>query len=282
MDRSKDKFFNQIHLQGRLFVIVVIIAFILVPVLTSLIFNVSVDAKQTWTATLAILSFMAPLAVGEFFAYGMVLGPSTYLALVAGNINNMKLPVVVSGLEMAGVEDKTKEAEIIKLIAVAVGTLAALVLMFVGMLAVSAIAPFLSNPVFSPAFSNILPCVMGALFVPLVLAKPKAAILPIVLTVIGTLVLGYKYINSNISYVIIVLIIITSIWEYYRAKVREKNAPTAQAVQEAGETAEAEVAQAAQEVQAAEEQVAQAAQEVQAAEEQVAQAAQEVKDGIEQ
>lgn len=228
MDRSKDKFFNDIHRLGRILVILVLVAFIFVPIALTIAFDADVNIRLTLVGVGALLSFMVPLAIGEFFGYAPVLGPSMYLSLMTGNTVNMKIPVVVSSLQSSKVDPASKEGEIIKIMAVGASSLTATIIIFISMLAMTTVLPFLESDLLAPAMDNVFICMMGGLMMPMMMADIKRCIFPIALVIVLVLLLGSTTVSSMLSFVIIIVLILTTVFEYILAKKKEKKEAKAQ------------------------------------------------------
>lgn len=222
MDRASDSFFISIHKLGRISIILVILTFIFVPFSLSILHSIQVDYGDVIKGVLTILSFMGPLAVGEFLGYAPVLGPSLYLSLMTGNTMNMKIPAVLSSLQAAEVDASTKEGEIIKILAVGTSSLVATLIIILGMFSLGFLLPLLTSPTLAPAFENILPCMMGALVVPLAMKSMKHCIFPTVLVILAMVLLGYSTVVAAQSILILVVMILTTLFEYVLEKREEK------------------------------------------------------------
>lgn len=222
MDRSTDPFFVSIHKLGKFSTILVILTFIFVPFSLSVFHNITVNYKDVLIGIFTLLSFMGPLAVGEFLGYAPVLGPSLYLSLMTGNTMNMKIPAVLSSLQAADTDASTKEGEIIKILAVGTSSLVATTIIIIGMLSLGYILPLLTSETLSPAFENILPCMMGALVVPIALKALKHCIFPTALVILAMLTLGYATVAAAQSILILVVMILTTLFEYFCEKRAEK------------------------------------------------------------
>lgn len=223
MNEEKNLNFNEytksIHRLGKISVFIVIISFIFVPLGIGIFYNINVNVKQTLFAIGSILSFMGPLAIGEFLGYAPILGSSLYLSLMTGNTTNMKIPIVISSLEMEKIDPNSEEAELIKIIAVGTSSLFVILALFISIFLITPIMPIIDNPILTPAFNNIIPCMMGALFIPEFLKNPKNYIFPTIFVLVLTLILGFDIVNAQQSFVLIATIMVFTMWVYFRRKM---------------------------------------------------------------
>ena len=118
------------HLYGRFWVISALFIFLMLPVAISAHLHAFPSAQVVFKGLAPIALLFYPTAVIEVMTYTPLLGTgATYLAFVTGNINNLKLPCVLSALDSAPV------------------------------------LPYLTNDdsVFAPAFKQVVPALFGAL-----------------------------------------------------------------------------------------------------------------------
>jgi hypothetical protein len=210
---------NKVHLFGMISTAVVILAFIGVPLAIQFYFDIDVDARLTFLTFASAISVFGPIAVCEFISYTPILGSSgTYLAFVTGNVMNMKMPAAKNAQKIAGVEAGTPEADAVATIAIGVSSIVTTVILFLGMLLIAQIAPFLSKPVFKPALDNLLPAIFAPLAIPAFVKSFKIASLPVVVTIVITLIFGYAKIASLQSYLLPVFVVLSILWAYFLYK----------------------------------------------------------------
>ena len=124
------------------------------------------------------------VGVIEVFTYVPMLGTGgSYLGFVTGNLANLKVPCALNSMSRAGVEAGTEEGEVISTIAIATSSIVTTLIIAIGVLLLSQIAPILESPVLQPAFENILPVLFGALGVVFVSKDWKIAIAPLLVMV---------------------------------------------------------------------------------------------------
>ena len=103
-------------------------------------------------------------SVAEFLIYTPMLGSGGgYLAFITGNLINMKIPCAVTARDMVGVKSGTKENEIISTLSIATSSLVTILVLAVGVLALTPLQPLLQSPTLQPAFDNVVPALFGAM-----------------------------------------------------------------------------------------------------------------------
>lgn len=170
---------------GKIWIWTAVVVVLFVPVAICLYYN----AWPAGTAVLKGLLGVAPIywtvGVIEVITYTPMLGTGgTYLAFVTGNLTSIKAPSALSAMENADVKPGTEEGEVISTIAIATSSIVTTLVIVIGVVALSALAPVLNSPTLKPAFDNILPALFGGLAVVYVSKNWKIAIAPLVFMVI--------------------------------------------------------------------------------------------------
>lgn len=170
---------------GKIWIWTAVVVVLFVPVAICLYYN----AWPAGTAVLKGLLGVAPIywtvGVIEVITYTPMLGTGgTYLAFVTGNLTSIKAPSALSAMENADVKPGTEEGEVISTIAIATSSIVTTLVIVIGVVALSALAPVLNSPTLKPAFDNILPALFGGLAVVYVSKNWKIAIAPLAFMVI--------------------------------------------------------------------------------------------------
>ena len=108
----------------------------------------------------------------------------TYLAFVTGNLTSIKAPSALSAMENANVKPGSEEGEVISTVAIATSSIVTTIVIVIGVVALSYLAPILNSTTLKPAFDNILPALFGGLAVVYVSKNWKLAIAPLVFMVV--------------------------------------------------------------------------------------------------
>ena len=184
MNKTKDYFAN-IHLYGRIWMILALLILIAVPASISIYYG----SWPLWHEFLIGMIGIAPTfwTVGtiETFTFVPMLGAGgSYLGFVTGNLTNLKVPCALNAMNMLKVEAGTDEGEIVSTIAIAISSIVTSLTISIGVLLLFWIRPLLESPALAPAFANILPSLFGALAVVMISRNWKIAVAPVVFMLI--------------------------------------------------------------------------------------------------
>ncbi|MGN1123345.1 MAG: hypothetical protein ACI4RR_03305, partial [Eubacterium sp.] len=170
------------HLYGRFWVISALFGFIMIPLAISIHFNVFPSASVVLKGLAPIALLFYPTAVIEVMTYTPLLGSgATYISFITGNINNLKLPCVLSSLSTANIRANSDEGEILSTIAAAASSIVTTVIVAAGVLLFSPVLPYITDTdsVFAPAFSQVVPALFGALGMSYFAKHYKLSVVPI-------------------------------------------------------------------------------------------------------
>lgn len=195
--KSYEDYLNATHRLGRTFSVLAIIVMMGIPITICLIFDIMPSFMMVLTSSIGLMAFIAPATLVELFSYTPMLGAGgSYVAFVTGNVTNLKLPCSLMCMTAAGVESDTEEGEIISTIAISVSSFVTTAIIIVGVILIQPLTPILSNPVFEPAFSNIMPALFGSLGFSMLATSPvkglwKAALLPLLVIIAVAVFVGF-------------------------------------------------------------------------------------------
>lgn len=214
---------TRLHRLGRISTTIMLIALISVPIVMSIVFKIDVNAKNIATSFIGAFSLFGVVGAIEFFSFAPVLGAGgQYLAFITGNISNMKLPAALSGMKIAKYEPGTKEAEVISMIAIAVSSLVTTLIVFLGLIFISRFLPLLQSPVLAPAFTNLMPALLGALATPFFIKDYKTASVPCIIAAVLTVIIGYPAVARYQSLLMPAFLIIAIAWSYFLYSKKNK------------------------------------------------------------
>lgn len=97
--------------------------------------------------TISILMIYIPVGISEAISYTPILGASSYLTFITGNIMNLKLPVAVNAMKITKKEPNTPEGEAISSVAVAVSSIMTVIILALAALLSTWISPVFELPV---------------------------------------------------------------------------------------------------------------------------------------
>ncbi len=229
MSTSKelDSYQIGIHRLGRITSAIIVIALIAVPLVVTVSSGVMIDIPTTIKGFIGIFSLMGILTFVEFFSYTPLMGPGAmYLTFITGNTINMKLPAAMSSVKLSGVEQGSREAELISLIAVAVSSLVTVVILTLGMIGMSFLLPIMQSPQLQPAFANLMPALLGALATPMFFKDKtaiKAASVPSLIAMAISLGIGFAAFAQMTSLAMPIFMAIAVGWRYvlYKSELKK-------------------------------------------------------------
>ena len=182
--KSPRTYDDNTHLLGRIWAIVASVLILSYPFICMAIFGASIDWTVVGTGV-GVVAIYWVVSVVETFTYTPMLGSGgTYLGFVTGNLSNLKVPCALNSMEQAGVKAGTDEGEVISTLSIAVSSIVTMIIIVLGVVLISFLAPLLESEVLQPAFDNILPALFGALAVVYISKDWKIAIVPCVLMLV--------------------------------------------------------------------------------------------------
>ena len=144
-------------------------------------------------STISILMIYIPVGISEALSYTPILGSSTYLTFITGNIMNLKVPVAVNAMKLSKKEANTPEGEAISCVAVSVSSIMTVVILALAALLSTWISPVFELPAVKTASNYLIPALFGSLTLGL-FSSTKA---------------GKKIVKNGIAGVIPVLVIVS-------------------------------------------------------------------------
>ena len=159
-----EKYSKTTHFIGRLVSAITVIMLVGAPFLIGKHLGAFPDIGAVGKAFFSVGLVWTVSSVAEFLIYAPMLGSGGgYLAFITGNLINMKIPCAVTARDMVGVKSGTKENEIISTLSIATSSLVTILVLAVGVLALTPLQPLLQSPTLQPAFDNVVPALFGAM-----------------------------------------------------------------------------------------------------------------------
>jgi len=180
----KNTYHDQIHKEGRLWMLGALVLFLSLPLTISIVTGVWPAMRYFFTGFFATAIIFWPVTTIEVFTFSPMLGSSSYLAFVTGNLTSIKVPAAINAQEALEVEKGSQEADVISMIAVASTSITTTLIIIIGILAISPLTPILESKALQPAFDHTLPALFGALGVVFITKRWKIAILPILFMIL--------------------------------------------------------------------------------------------------
>ena len=145
--------------------------------------------------TISILMIYIPVGISEAMSYTPILGASSYLTFITGNIMNLKLPVAVNAMKITKKEPNTPEGEAISSVAVAVSSIMTVIILALAALLSTWISPVFELPSVKTASNYLIPALFGSL----------------TLGLFGSTNTGKKVVKNGVMGVLPVIILVTVI-----------------------------------------------------------------------
>ena len=145
--------------------------------------------------TISILMIYIPVGISEAISYTPILGASSYLTFLTGNIMNLKLPVAVNAMKITKKEPNTPEGEAISSVAVAVSSIMTVIILALAALLSTWISPVFELPSVKTASNYLIPALFGSL----------------TLGLFGSTNTGKKVVKNGVMGVLPVIILVTVI-----------------------------------------------------------------------
>ena len=145
--------------------------------------------------TISILVIYIPVGISEAISYTPILGASSYLTFITGNIMNLKLPVAVNAMKITKKEPNTPEGEAISSVAVAVSSIMTVIILALAALLSTWISPVFELPSVKTASNYLIPALFGSL----------------TLGLFGSTNTGKKVVKNGVMGVLPVIILVTVI-----------------------------------------------------------------------
>lgn len=209
---ANEAYTEQMHRFGRASMLFMMILMLAVPFEISEYYHEPAAFNSGyWAAFAALCIQYVPSDIIEVITYAPLLGTGgTYIAFLTGNLINLKIPCVMNAENNAGTKPGTVENEIIGTIAVAASALTTIITLAAGVLLITPLTPVLESPVLQPAFKTVVSALFGALGCTYFSKYPKAAALPIILSV---LVFFFQPgLTSMVSILVVVMAIVSMAW----------------------------------------------------------------------
>lgn len=197
-----EKYARSTHRIGRIASLIVLVMLVGAPFLIGKYLGAYPDLAAAGKGFFSVGLIWTISSVAEFLIYTPMLGSGGgYLAFITGNLINMKIPCVVNARDMVGAKSGTRENEIISTLSIATSSLVTILVLAVGVAALTPLRPLLQEPVLQPAFDNVVPALFGAMAYKYYRKNMKTALVP--LTVMSLLFMLVPSLVGSTSFMII-------------------------------------------------------------------------------
>lgn len=200
-------YIKKTDLIGKIWIWSAAVIVLMVPIAICVYYNSWPEITGVLKGLLGVAPIFWTVGVIEVITYTPMLGVGgTYLAFVTGNLTSIKAPAALTAMENAEVKADSEEGEVISTIAIATSSIVTTLIIIVGVLLFSMVAPVIESPVLKPAFDNILPALFGGLAVVYVSKNWKLSVVPLVFMV--TLFLLFPSLSDAVGILVTVGVIV--------------------------------------------------------------------------
>ena len=210
---ASQSYLNSTHRLGRVSGIIAVLLILMVPAVIPFVYRnqITLDMPKTMSAIITLTAIYGVVSVVEVVSFCPFLGTGgTYLSFITGNIMNMKLPVAMNSLRVNKLDRDSEEAEVVTTLAIGASSLVTTFILFLGMLFLgNLLVPIITGPELAPAFNNVTPALTGALAAPYFVKNKKLSIPTVIAGCVLYLVMGYSFMSSNYSYLMLAFIVIS-------------------------------------------------------------------------
>lgn len=159
-----DSFQAWAHKWGRIGTLIALLYMIAIPFVVLTFYDSLPSIGEVINlSTISILMVYIPVGFSEAISYTPILGASSYLTFITGNIMNLKLPCAVNAMKLAKKEPNTPEGEAISSVAVAVCSIMTIIILALAALLSAWISPVFELPAVKTASNYLIPALFGSL-----------------------------------------------------------------------------------------------------------------------
>ena len=181
-DKIFEKYSKTTHRIGKAASLIVLFMLVFAPFLIGKYLGAYPDLKATAKGFFSVGIIWMISSIAEFLIYTPMLGSGGgYLAFITGNLINMKIPCAVNARDMVGAKSGTRENEIISTLSIATSSLVTILVLAIGVAALTPLRPLLQEPALQPAFDNVVPALFGAMAYKYYRKNMKTAVFPLVI-----------------------------------------------------------------------------------------------------
>lgn len=159
-----DSFQAWAHKWGRIGTLIALLYMIAIPFVVLTFYDSLPSIGEVINlSTISILMVYIPVGFSEAISYTPILGASSYLTFITGNIMNLKLPCAVNAMKLAKKEPNTPEGEAISSVAVAICSIMTIIILALAALLSAWISPVFELPAVKTASNYLIPALFGSL-----------------------------------------------------------------------------------------------------------------------
>ena len=152
----KKTYAEQIHIEGRIWMLGALMLFLSLPIIISSVTGVWPPLNYFFKGFIATALIFWPVTTIEVFTFSPMIGSASYLAFVTGNLTGMKVPAAINAQEALNIEKGSEKADVISMIAVASSSITTTLIILVGILLLVPLTPVLASELLKLALLSLL------------------------------------------------------------------------------------------------------------------------------
>lgn len=192
---NNDKYIDWVHRFGRIGTLIALLYMLAIPTIICAVYDCFPPISAIFKGGIGVLALFVPLGISEVLSFTPILGSSSYLTFLTGNIMNLKLPCVINAMKLSKVEQNTPEGDAIATVAVAASSILTMLVIALGVLLIVPLQPLLQTTVVQNATKYMLPALFGGMFLGflgkgegeyIIERKLLAIVLPVILVLLAS------------------------------------------------------------------------------------------------
>ncbi|AIO19186.1 hypothetical protein KQ51_01309 [Candidatus Izimaplasma bacterium HR1] len=191
--KTKEQFTNEMSRLGRIGIMITIILLFSVPTVFGLYHNAMPTFMDFLTAGVGLFAIYIPIGISEVLIYSPLLGSSSYITFITGNILNLKVPVANNAQELMDTTKGTEESDVITTLAIGVSSMVTIIILSLGVLLFVPLGPIMENDVIQEAANYVLPALFGALIISVL--RPS-----------GDVVIKNKLLSGVVPFILLIIV----------------------------------------------------------------------------
>lgn len=161
---NMDPFQKWAHSYGRFGTVLALVYMVSLPLIVCVVYDCMPSLADVFNlSTFSILLIYIPVGISEALSFVPVLGSSSYLTFITGNIMNLKFPCAVNAMKVADVEQNTPEGDAVATVGVAVSSILTVIILAFAALLSGFIQPIFEIPAVKTASGYIIPALFGSM-----------------------------------------------------------------------------------------------------------------------
>ena len=228
-NRLKDQEYNDwAHSFGRRGALIAIIYMLAIPIIIGMVYKSLPPMSAVFKGSIGVLALFVPVGISEVLSYTPILGSSSYLAFLTGNIMNLKVPLSINAMKLANVEQYTPEGDAISATAIAASSILTMLVIAMGVLLLVPLKPLLETQFVKSATQYMLPALFGSMLLGSlgkgdgefqIERKLLMILLPVILVSLGTLTGIIMPGLEGIAIILMIPVTLLSAWVLWKVKV---------------------------------------------------------------